>query len=110
MPVTALVTQGDIVDTGKVATDWYTPVEGHQDQLTVDLYTSTEENPRYVTDPGCRQVGRIKVDLRAVMKLALADRKVDVSLGFGETEIRARAVVRESGKEAACSIDFASDY
>ncbi|MGW1607450.1 hypothetical protein ACWCQV_42305, partial [Streptomyces eurythermus] len=105
-----IVTRGDIIDTGKDATDSYLPVEGHTKQLSVDLYTSTEDDPRYVTDPGCRLVGRINVDLRTVMKLALEDRQVDVSLGFGETEIRARAVVRQSGKEAACTIDFASDY
>lgn len=105
-----LVTRGDSIDTGKEATEWYTPVEGTQEGINVALYSSTETDPRYVTDPGCQLVGRIRVDLSQVMKLALEDRKVDVSLAFGETEIKAQTVVRQSGKLASCSIDFASDY
>lgn len=105
-----LVTRGDIIDTGQDAAHWFTPLEGKQEEVSFELFTSTEENPRYVTDPGCRYLGIITADLGDVMDLAREDRKVDVSLNFGETEIKARAVVRQSGKEAACALDFDSDY
>lgn len=105
-----IVTRGDIVDTAKDFGEEYTPVEGHLEGMEVALYTSTESDPCYVTDPGCQRVGTIGVDLRDVMDLQLHDRHVDVRLGFGETEIGVRAIVRSTGQEAACTVDFASDY
>ncbi|MEU9064810.1 hypothetical protein AB0D13_39755 [Streptomyces sp. NPDC048430] len=105
-----IVTRGDIVDTAKEIGESYTPIEGHLERMEIALHTSTEDDPRYVTDPGCRRVGTIKVDLRDVMDIHLEDRHVDVRLSFGETEIKVRAIVRSTGQEAACTVDFASDY
>ncbi|WP_447035800.1 hypothetical protein [Streptomyces sp. DSM 118878] len=105
-----IVTRGDIVDTAKEIGQSYIPIEGHLEGMEIELHTSTEDDPRYVTDPGCRRVGTITVDLRDVMDIHLEDRHVDVRLSFGETEIKVRSIVRSTGQEAACTVDFASDY
>lgn len=105
-----LVAIGDLVDTAEEVTGWFVPIEGTSRQLKFDLYTSTQKDPRYVTDPGCERIGTIKVDLTTVMKYALDDRRADLYLRFGETEIKVRAVVRKSGEEAATTVHFASDY
>ncbi|MFD9411277.1 Hsp70 family protein [Streptomyces sp. NPDC059989] len=105
-----LVTRGDLIDTGIEARESYLPIEPTSRRMTIDLYSSTEPDPRYYTDPGCKQVGFIKVDLSKAMAFALEDRGVDLYLSFGETQIKARAVVKRSGEEVSTTISFTSDY
>ncbi|AZM56278.1 hypothetical protein DMA15_29845 [Streptomyces sp. WAC 01529] len=103
-----LVTIGDVVDTEQEISDVFLPVEGDTTRLIFDLYTTTQENPRYVTDPGCERIGTVSVALN--MRDALDDRQVRLYLRFGETEIKVRAVVPKTGEEAATTVHFASDY
>jgi molecular chaperone DnaK (HSP70) len=105
-----LVTRGDLVNTDAEAHEFYVPLEGTTRKLSFSLFSSTEPDPRYVTDPGCQYLGRITVDLKKVMAFALRDRGVTLYMRFGETEIKARAVVRESGEEAATSLRFQTNY
>ncbi|WP_208782958.1 Hsp70 family protein [Streptomyces griseorubiginosus] len=105
-----LVTRGDLVSTDDEAHLSYVPLEGTTRKLTFSLFSSTEPDPRYVTDPGCEYLGKITVDLKKVMAFALEDRGVTLYMSFGETEIKARAVVRESGEEAATSLRFLTNY
>lgn len=105
-----LVTVGDVVDTDEEISHGYLPIEGDTTGMAFHLYTSTEKDPRYVTDPGCLQIGSVHVDLTRVMRHALQDRAVRLYLGFGETEIKVRAVVVKSGEEVTASVHFASDY
>ncbi|MFH8663088.1 Hsp70 family protein [Streptomyces afghaniensis] len=105
-----LVTRGDLVNTDQEAHLAYVPLEGTTRKLTFSLFSSTEPDPRYVTDPGCAYLGKITVDLKKVMAFALQDRGVTLYMRFGETEIKARAVVRESGEEAATSLRFQTNY
>jgi hypothetical protein len=104
------VKTGDIVPSGSEVDDFYIPVYADQDAMHIDLYVSDSRNPRYVTDDGCVRVGRIRVELKKVMRFAMEDRGVNVHMGFGETEVKVRAVVKKSGEEAAATIDFLSDY
>lgn len=105
-----LVTIGDVVDTDNEISDVFLPVEGDTKSLTFDLYTTTEKDPRYVTDPGCERIGSVRVDLTGAMRHALDDRGVRVHLGFGETEIKVRALVQKTGEEVSTTVHFASDY
>lgn len=105
-----LVTRGDLVDTDEEAYHSYFPLEGTTRKLTFGLYSSTEPNPRYVTDPGCEYLGQITIDLKKVMAFALEDRSVTLYMKFGETEIKARAVVQKSGDEACTTLRFHTDY
>ncbi|MCT9093941.1 hypothetical protein N4G70_34550 [Streptomyces sp. ASQP_92] len=105
-----LVTRGDLIDTGIEARESYVPVEPTSRRMDIDLYSSTEPDPRYFTDPGCKHVGFIRVDLSKAMAFALEDRGVDLYLSFGETQVKARAVVEKSGEEVSTTISFTSDY
>ncbi|WP_399088165.1 Hsp70 family protein [Streptomyces sp. BBFR2] len=105
-----LVTRGDLVDTDQEAYHVYVPLEGTSRKLTFGLYSSTEPNPRYVTDAGCEHLGEITIDLKKVMAFALKDRGVALYMRFGETEIKARAVVQKSGEEASTTLRFRTDY
>ncbi|MFI1890202.1 Hsp70 family protein [Streptomyces jumonjinensis] len=105
-----LVTRGDIVDTEKASRETFLPLEGDQKNIQFTLYSSTEDNPRYVTDPGCERIGTITISLGKVMHLAQPDREVELRMHFGETEIKVSAVVKKSGEEASTKMHFASDY
>ncbi|MER5972233.1 Hsp70 family protein [Streptomyces sp. NPDC002055] len=105
-----LVTVGDTVDTDREISDLFWPIEGHHTSLTFDLYTTTHKESRYVTDPGCEQIGRVVVNLKGVMRHDLDQRGVRVHLRFGETEIKVRAVVEKTGEEVATTVHFATDY
>ncbi|MFD9474871.1 hypothetical protein [Streptomyces goshikiensis] len=105
-----VVTRGDLIDTEEESHGVFEPVEPTHTNITIRLYSSTEDDPRYVTDAGCKEIGRIDVDLRKVMEFAHKDRGVDLYLRFGETQIKARAVVKKSGEEVSTTIRFTSDY
>ncbi|MFE2044132.1 Hsp70 family protein [Streptomyces sp. NPDC059477] len=105
-----LVTRGELVDTDQEAYETYVPLEGTSRKLQFSLYSSTEPDPRYITDPGCEYLGKITIDLTKVMAFALEDRGVTLYMQFGETEIKARAVVQKSGEEASTTLRFRTDY
>ncbi|MFG2298543.1 hypothetical protein [Streptomyces sp. NPDC048603] len=105
-----IVTRGDLIDTDEESHGVFDPIEPTTTAISIRLYSSTEDDPRYVTDAGCTAVGRIQVDLRKVMEFAHKDRGVDLYLRFGETQIKARAVVKKSGEEVSTTIRFTSDY
>ncbi|MEU6215570.1 Hsp70 family protein [Streptomyces sp. NPDC047023] len=105
-----LVTRGDLIDTGTEARASYLPVEPTNRRMTIYLYSATQPDPRYFTEPGCQQIGSIEVDLSKAMAFAHGDRGVNLYLSFGETQIKARAVVEKSGEEVSTTIRFTSDY
>ncbi|MEU5840168.1 Hsp70 family protein [Streptomyces diacarni] len=105
-----LVTIGELVDKEEGTRGAFIPIEGTQKALDFRLFTSRAEHPRYVTDPGCEEIGVVTVSLEKVMDQDLKKRGVILHLQFGETEIKARAVVRESGEEAVTTVRFATDY
>ncbi|GAA1553473.1 hypothetical protein GCM10009731_04580 [Streptomyces globosus] len=105
-----IVTRGELIDTDEEMHGVFDPVEPTSTSMRMRLYSSTEDAPRYVTDTGCTKVGHIEVDLSKVMEFAHKDRGVDLYLRFGETQIKARAVVKKSGEEVSTTIRFTSDY
>ncbi|MFF3018233.1 Hsp70 family protein [Streptomyces sp. NPDC057939] len=105
-----VVTRGDLVDTEEESHHTFCPVEPTNTGLTLDLYSSTANSPRYITDGDCTKIGRIRVDLRKVMEFAHKERDVSLYLRFGETQIKARAVVKKSGEEVSSTLRFLSDY
>ncbi|MFI8515340.1 Hsp70 family protein [Streptomyces sp. NPDC085460] len=101
-----MVTRGDLIDTETEVSDVFRPTEPTTQELTLDLYSSRDANPTYVTDEGCQKIGSIDIDLAKVMAFAHKDRDVTLYLRFGETQLRARAVVNKSGEEAATTVRF----
>lgn len=73
-------------------------------QLGFELYASDLKNPIYV-DEGCVCVGSMDIDISDVDGSA-SDRAVAVSLIFSDTEIKAKARVKKTGKIVTASFDF----
>lgn len=41
----------------------YTPLEANQMTFIFDVYKSPDEEPKFITDPGCIYVGKLEVDV-----------------------------------------------
>lgn len=66
----------------------YTALEADQTSLVFDVYTSSEDNPMYVTDASCMYVGQLEVE---VSGSAGKDRGVSVKMVYSGTEILVEA-------------------
>ena len=100
------VQKGSDVETGFSMELSYSPVTDDQNAMTIQLYavdrTCSTLNPEYVDTRGFEKIGQVQLEMPGYGK----DRKVDVQVTFGGTEIQVSAVDRESGKSAATTINF----
>lgn len=81
----------------------YCPVTSNEDSLVFRLFASDLKDPLY-TDEGCIQVGTMSVDISDVP--GDLDRAIDLHLIFGDTEIKATAEVKKTGKIVTASFNF----
>ncbi|CRK56859.1 heat shock 70kD protein 12B [Alloactinosynnema sp. L-07] len=101
-----LVAKGDLVPNGsEVWVDGH-PIHGDQKFINVKFFAARGTVPRYVDEPECEYLGRVKVDLSPVMHLHLQDRGIRVYMRFGETEVRSRVVLEATGQELEHSFDL----
>ncbi|KAL4230094.1 hypothetical protein ACF0H5_010479 [Mactra antiquata] len=85
----------------------YTPLERQQISLDFDIYTSTEENPMFVTDPSCDFVGKLEV---AVPNMSGGnERGVWIQMIFGGTEIVVEAKEEKTGRISKATFNFLQD-
>ncbi|CAG2206693.1 unnamed protein product [Mytilus edulis] len=82
----------------------YSPVHSDQKSMDIDVWTSTNKNPRYTDETGCRPHGTITVELPSP-KLGVS-RDVGVKMIFGKTELEVKAIVKHTGKSTAAKFDF----
>jgi actin-like ATPase involved in cell morphogenesis len=91
------VRAGESVETDKVVAHDYYPVEGTQNEICVQFFTSTDDEVTYTTDDSCTQVGELTVDLSPAMHLSLGQRAIEVRMMFGETEVRSEVRLIATG-------------
>ncbi|KUN84208.1 Hsp70 family protein [Streptomyces griseoruber] len=102
---------GDTVDTGGTSgPSPFIPLQPTQDSVTFRFFRTLAEDPRYIDDEGCEQIGTLSVELGTAMSLPLTQRLVQVRLGFGGSEISARAVNTHTGAELDTTLRFDSSY
>lgn len=82
----------------------YTPLEEDQLTLDFDVYTSSEEEPAFVTDKSCSYIGQLEVDLPDIS--AAMGRGVWVKMIFGGTEVTVEAQEETSGHISRANFDF----
>lgn len=82
----------------------YTPLEADQATLVFDIYTSTEEDAKYVTDVTSMYVGQLEVEVPDMSYGK--ERGVHVNMVFGGTEITVEAKDEKSGKVKQADFNF----
>ncbi|WP_225851287.1 Hsp70 family protein [Streptomyces sp. HPF1205] len=98
---------GDPVEVDEEVKRVYIPMKNDQTEMPFPIYRTTEHDPRYVTDRGTVRMGTLVVKLPpAVRKLPRAERKVEVSMRFGGTQIKVTAKVLETGETLETSVRF----
>jgi len=69
----------------------------------LNIFASTEQDPVFTTDPSCMYIG--KLELGPAPGETEAENKVDICFTFGDTELKARVVILQTGKVLEDVID-----
>jgi len=94
---------GTTVDIGK---DIRFPEEIHMNkdkEVHLEIYTSTESDPEYTTDPSCTKVGVL--NLGKAPGQTKEENAVDISFAFGGTELKVSVEILKTGKVMTKTID-----
>nr|DBA14760.1 TPA: hypothetical protein GDO54_004052 [Pyxicephalus adspersus] len=85
----------------------YTPAKPSQLLIIINIYCSEQDDVGFITDPGVRKCGTLKLDLTGVDSTpAPTRREIQTILQFGDTEIKATALDINTSKSVKVSIDF----
>lgn len=99
------VEKGQTLKVGEAQSDnTYTPVEDSQTSMCFQIYTSTELNPAYITDPGCQKIGQMEVDMPDTS--GGRNRSVTCEMIFGGTELEVKATIQKTGKVTKAKFNF----
>ncbi|XP_045179839.2 heat shock 70 kDa protein 12B-like [Mercenaria mercenaria] len=82
-------------------------------EAEIGIFSSTEENPTFVTDDSCTRIGKLKISVTPDLLGAMIGLRVgggfSVSFIFGGTEIKVKATDAASGKEVDVILDCLDD-
>ena len=98
------VRENDTVRTGQKITGTYSPLRAASTKMTYSFYATSNPDAEYVTDPGMTEIGSVTVQSPDTWRGT--NRKIEVSMYFGRTEITATAKDVSSGNEARTILDF----
>lgn len=97
------VTAGQELEIDEVQSEKsYWPLYSKQTKLSLSVYTSTNEDPKFIDDDGCSYLGKLTVDLPQYG----SDKEVSSSFIFGGTELKVQAVVKSTGEVTTANFDF----
>ncbi|XP_057199853.1 heat shock 70 kDa protein 12A isoform X3 [Triplophysa rosa] len=85
----------------------YTPANPSQQVIIIHVYCSEKESVSFITDPGVRKCGTLKLDVSGT-ESPVARREIQTLMQFGDTEIRAMAIDVATSRTVKASIDFLS--
>lgn len=98
------VKENKVVKLGQRITKGYHPVRASSTRLKFGFYVTTNPKTQFVTDPGVTKIGSVVVQSPDTWRGK--DRKIEVSMYFGGTEITATAWDVSSGNRAQTTLDF----
>ena len=101
-----LVKENDIIKVGESKTfPNYSPIDKSQTRVSFKFYNSSDPRAKYTTDSAVGpSMGTVIVESPDVSRGT--DRKMDVCMAFGGTEIKVTAIDRTSGNTATAYLDF----
>lgn len=113
-----LIRAGDSVGLDDPVVRSYAPVTPGQRRSVFTVYASDSADVRFVTDPGVRKCGTLKLELSDASpgqsQLSVEDeqttgpREIRTKMTFGDTEIKVVAVEVATGKSVRAQFDFLS--
>lgn len=103
------VRNGESVDIDQTVSNELVPIRNDQSDMSYDLLATTEKDPRYCTGSDVRVLGTVTVDLGSAMRLPIDDRKVEISMCFGGTEIQVTSRNVHTGHTLRTALSFNPD-
>jgi len=79
----------------------YTPVLASSTRMGMNMYTSNDKNPKYVSED--KLLGKLSIQL---LEGGIADKEVAVTLKYGETELGVSAKVVKTGQVVKATFNF----
>ena len=99
------VTKGDTLNFDEVQSEkCYQPVSEDQTAMTLKIYTSTEDDPKFVTENSCTFLGRMEVDMSDTT--GGTNRNVICKMRFGGTELEVEALETNTNKVSKVKLNF----
>jgi hypothetical protein len=98
------VTIDQSISLGEKVTRRYTPAKSYQTSTVISIYSSDKEHVLYTTDPGVNKSGELYLEMPDTT--GGKGRELELTMMFGDTEIRVEAVDLTSGTIAHSAIDF----
>lgn len=98
------VTVDQSIALGEKVTRRYTPAKSYQTSTVIGIYSSDKEHVVYTTDPGVKRSGELYLEMPDTT--GGKARELEMTMMFGDTEIRVEAIDITSGSIAQSSIDF----
>ena len=98
------VTVDQSIALGEKVTRQYTPAKSYQTSTVIGIFSSEKEHVGFTTDVGVRRCGELYLEMPDTT--GGKSRKLEMTMMFGDTEIRVEATDITSGKMANASIDF----
>lgn len=100
-----VVKENDVVEVGETKRFTRLPVHSDQKVVGFPFFTSTDRNVKYTTDSSVGpSIGRLAVDSPDTSKGR--NRRIELCIFFGGTEIKATGVDETSGSAATVYLDF----
>ena len=90
----------------------YTPAKTGQKSIVMHIYSSERKDAIYVTDPGVKHCGTLRLDLdedlgqQTDSAVTKSRRMIQMRMTFSDTEIRVSALDVATGKTVKAAIDF----
>jgi hypothetical protein len=98
------ITRGDSIDTGHAVSQVFQALNPEETTLECTVYTSTDTNPRYTTDPTCQRLGIVTIQLPPHVPGQTLE--IEETLIFGDTEILCRARDLRTGRTSEVQFDL----
>lgn len=102
------VTKGQSVKLGEwISLKEYWPLEVHEKNSAIYIFTSDKKDPIHTTEEGCRFLGKLDIDfsIHESMKAKKCP-TIEVSMMFGGTELKIRARDKYTGKTFMTSLEL----
>ncbi|KAF7463937.1 heat shock 70 kDa protein 12A [Marmota monax] len=92
---------------GELVKRSYTPAKPSQLVIVINIYSSEHDTVSFITDPGVKKCGTLRLDLTGTSGTAVpARREIQTLMQFGDTEIKATAIDIATSKSVKVGIDF----
>ncbi|XP_063399968.1 heat shock 70 kDa protein 12A-like [Mytilus trossulus] len=96
-----LTTAGTVLERDTTIERTYSTVQKYQRSIDLSIFMSTKENPMYIDEEECSKIGNFHLKLKQPTE---EKRSVQVTVVFGNTELKVRAVDKKSGEK--CDVSF----